>query len=403
MHTPDYREDHTRMTMEKVEKILDPIHGFIRLTPIEKCVVSSRAFQRLHHISQLGVTFHVYPGARHSRFEHSLGVMKIASSLFQSLFPETEKESQLSYWHQVVRLGALCHDLGHLPFSHTAEEALLGAKGHEKMTQMLVQSPELSSIWSSYSKHLESDLLKVTLDLSIQNTSLTPWEKLCARLISDDNFGADRMDYLMRDAYYSGLHFGAFDFQQIIDSLTVIEENELKLAVRTQGLQAVESLWLARYLMYSRLYYHPKVRLLSIQMSRFMEAYFKDKKFPSSEKEYLDFTESTIWEALACLPKDSPDYQTLLGGNLPYIQVPLEGCVLKEGVVEATFPKGILIDKLNPGGGSREFPVLTSDQRVLSSKLAAPFLSQIPLGNHEQRLFCLPALFKDVQNFLRAL
>ena len=120
-------------------KIYDSVHGFIHFNEIESALIDTEVFQRLHYIHQLGISYMIYPGATHTRFEHSLGTMHIATQIFDQI-------SEDPYWRQIVRLAALCHDLGHLPFSHVAEEVLLGAKGHEEWTLKIIESPYLLSL-----------------------------------------------------------------------------------------------------------------------------------------------------------------------------------------------------------------------------------------------------------------
>ena len=117
-------------------EIRDAIHVFVRLDSDERMVLDSRPFQRLRHIHQLALTHLVYPGATHKRFEHSLGVMELAERVFRVITAKENiddavreviqgGEDQLTYWRRVLRMAALCHDIGHLPFSHAAEETLL--------------------------------------------------------------------------------------------------------------------------------------------------------------------------------------------------------------------------------------------------------------------------------------
>jgi HD superfamily phosphohydrolase len=118
-----------------VHEIRDPIHNFIRLNSNERKVLDSRPFQRLRYIHQLGLTYLLYPGATHRRFEHSLGVMELASRVYDvitnpanihdSVRDEVPQDSfNHQYWRRVLRMAALCHDIGHLPFSHAAEKEL---------------------------------------------------------------------------------------------------------------------------------------------------------------------------------------------------------------------------------------------------------------------------------------
>src|SRR5690349_4807362 len=129
------------------KKIYDAVHGFIRFNALERHLIDSIAFQRLHHIRQLGIAFLVYPGATHTRFEHSLGTMEIATRIFDQLMARKMQLPEPDYWKQVVRLAALCHDLGHLPFSHDAESAILGSAGHEQWTVRIIQSALLQPVW----------------------------------------------------------------------------------------------------------------------------------------------------------------------------------------------------------------------------------------------------------------
>lgn len=129
----------------------------------ERQVLDSRPFQRLRYIHQLALTYLVYPGATHKRFEHSLGVMELASRVFdvithqdkiddkiKNLLPELTNKNDLRYWKRVLRMAALCHDIGHLPFSHTGEKELLpDGWHHERITRKLILSDEMKEIWNS--------------------------------------------------------------------------------------------------------------------------------------------------------------------------------------------------------------------------------------------------------------
>src|SRR6516165_9767123 len=121
-----------------VHEVRDPIHVFIRLDSDERKVLDSRPFQRLRHIHQLALTYLIYPAATHKRFEHSLGVMELAGRVFDIVtdrrnltdrikkdLSEVNNDDALRYWRRALRMAALCHDMGHLPFSHAAEKELL--------------------------------------------------------------------------------------------------------------------------------------------------------------------------------------------------------------------------------------------------------------------------------------
>lgn len=144
-------------------EIRDPVHVFIHLDDDERRVVDSRPVQRLRQIHQLALTYLLYPGATHRRFEHSLGVMDLAGKVFdvltrienvhhrvQDVVNELRSDARLQYWRRAVRMAALCHDLGHLPFSHAAEHALLPQGwNHERLTVELVLGEEMRILWGS--------------------------------------------------------------------------------------------------------------------------------------------------------------------------------------------------------------------------------------------------------------
>jgi len=188
--------------------IRDPIHGFIRLNEQESELVDTRAFQRLRNLRQLALAHLVYPGAMHTRFEHSLGVCHVAGLLADSLkFTEDEK--------RLVRLAALMHDLGHGPFSHVSEEALelyadrskLTAKGekiHELITAILIrQDEELSRLLSL------SDRDKIIALLG------RGYGEPIVRSVLSGPLDADKQDYLLRDSYFCGVKYGVFDLPQL--------------------------------------------------------------------------------------------------------------------------------------------------------------------------------------------
>lgn len=150
------------MLPKHIHEIRDPIHVFIRLNTDERRVVDSRYFQRLRHIHQLALSYLVYPGATHKRFEHALGTMELATKVYdvvtipqnvhesiRSLVPEISSPPEnLGYWRRVLRMAALCHDIGHLPFSHAAEKDLLPEGwNHERLTVKIIKSPEMREIW----------------------------------------------------------------------------------------------------------------------------------------------------------------------------------------------------------------------------------------------------------------
>ena len=378
-------------------KICDPIHGFIRYDEAERALKDSRPFQRLRYIHQMGVAYLLYPGATHSRFEHSLGVMELASHILDTLltprnliFGESipKSDEERGYWRRILRLAALCHDIGHLPFSHTAEKALLPDGGHEKVTLQLVQSDELRKIWKSIGDEAENDICKVLVGEG------EFWEQILYKVIAEDNFGADRIDYLLRDAYYTGVGYGHFDFHQLIDTLRILPQG---IGVSISGVQSVESLWIARYMMFARVYHHPKLRVYTHHMNRFMSGHFPRTWDLESYLQQTDYTILTLMAEEA--KREDFDARCLLKMEEPFQEVLLEDESKDEQLLKK-FDGDLFVDTIKSTGGSREFGVVNVEGTLLSSKEASSFIYEIPLGGKPRCLFVKPARIKEIKAYL---
>ena len=255
-------------------EVRDPVHGFVRYDSDERAVIDSRPFQRLRYVHQLALTYLVYPGATHRRFEHSLGVMELANRVYEvvtnpvNLVDESVRRVvptigsfDYQYWRRVLRMAALCHDLGHLPFSHAAERELLPPGwDHERLTVALIQSDLLQPIWAGMKISVD-DLTKLVVPPDKSGRTLSEWEALLSEVIVGNAFGVDRMDYLLRDSVHTGVAYGRFDHYRLIDSLRILpkgegESQEPTLGLDRGGLQSAEGMLLARYLMYSQVYFH---------------------------------------------------------------------------------------------------------------------------------------------------
>ena len=250
------------------------------------------------------MTYLVYPGATHRRFEHSLGVMELAGRVYdvitnpdnvndqiRRLLPQVTTEDTRRYWRRVLRMAALCHDLGHLPFSHAAEKELL-PKGwdHERLTAEIIQSPELKEIWNSVTPPLRpDDIVKLALGpKEAVGFTFSDWETILSEVIVGDAFGVDRMDYLLRDSHHIGVAYGNFDRYRLIDTLRILtappmgdgdNSQEPALGVEEGGLHSAEALMIARYFMYSQVYFHPIRRIYDIHLKDFLTAWLPNGGF----------------------------------------------------------------------------------------------------------------------------
>jgi uncharacterized protein len=303
--------------MKHNHEFRDPIHTFISVRTDERSVIDSRPFQRLRHIHQLALSYLVYPGATHKRFEHSLGVMELASRIFdivtkpENVFHDSVRniipdEQARSYWKSVLRMAALCHDLGHLPFSHAAEKELLPDDyNHELLTRDLIYSDEMQTIWEAMEPPLRADhIVKLAVGPKhAEPLELNTWESILAEIIIGDAFGADRMDYLLRDSYHAGVSYGTFDHHRLINTLRILpteyeDSDEPALGLEAGGLESSEGLMIARHFMYKQVYLHHIRRVYDIHLKDFLIGWLPAGKFQTNLKKHLKTSDVEVLTAI---------------------------------------------------------------------------------------------------------
>jgi uncharacterized protein len=397
----------------------DAIHVFIRVHSDERKVIDSRQFQRLRDIHQLAMSYLVYPGATHRRFEHSLGVMDLAGRVFDVVTQRRnlsglandivpDDAHKLEYWRRVVRMAALCHDIGHLPFSHASEELLPTGASHENLTWDIVTSDEMKRIWDDM-KIQPKDIAKLAVgprkSAKIDNSvTFDAWEGLLSEIIVGDAFGVDRMDYLLRDSYHTGVAYGRFDHNRLIDSLRILPpapsgdnsngSKEPVLGVDVGGLQSAEALLMARYFMYSQVYMHPVRRIYDIHLVDFLKEWLPNGKFSMSLTDHAQNTDSVINAAIQTSYYDTSCKQHLSAKRLHdrqhfkvlYSAVPRDierdrsiGQSFFEAAKKEFSIEPFRHDRYVQKGNSFEFPVLQHDDSIASSISLSDVLRNIPL------------------------
>lgn len=242
---------------EEVKVMRDPIHGYIHVhyKVIWDCI-NAREFQRLRRIHQLGGDFQVYHTAEHTRFSHSLGVYEIVRRMVEEI--EELSRSLNEYEKCAAMLAGLLHDLGHGPFSH-AFEAVSDCH-HEQFTQrILLEDSEIHRILSAADVRLPQDVADI-IGYRYKNDLLN-------QLVSGQ-LDADRMDYLLRDAYFTGTSYGTFDMERILRTIRI---QDAHLAVKESGIHSVEDYIMARYHMYWQVYLHPVARSYEIMIALLFE------------------------------------------------------------------------------------------------------------------------------------
>ena len=250
--------------------IRDSIHGNIRFDGIFLELLDSPELQRLSSIKQLGLALLVFPGAHHTRLEHSFGSFHMASQISEALDLSNEER-------QLVKCAALLHDIGHGPFSHTLESILRNSLNvdHVDLTQKLITGEY--SIFQEDEKHFSqksktvSDILNAhhidmeTISAMIHGDKGT---KPYLTLVLNSVIDVDQLDYLLRDAYYTGVAYGMTDTQRFVQTVGIHKD---QLALNRKGVGVIENILMARALMYSSVYYHKTVRIAELMLSRALE------------------------------------------------------------------------------------------------------------------------------------
>ncbi len=307
--------------------IHDSIYGSIELEDIASKLIETNEFQRLNTIKQLGFTYLVFPGATHSRFEHSLGTHYLAREASSRLNLENREIMEVS-------LAGLLHDIGHSPFSHALEDGMikLYGKDHLDVTVDIIEGKtpdnQLSDTLGSYKKGVV-DILRGK-------------RGVLSRLISG-NGDVDQIDYLARDSHYTGVALGAVDIPRILRVLTIFNG---EFCVEEKGLPSVEGLMVARMLMYRTVYRH-KTALITASLAN---------------------------DALIAL---NPDYEEFVSWNdCDFMsELKIKNRKTYEAIKHRKIPKGILIK-----GTQEEFERIVDrfEKKIISSQyLKSPFKREV--------------------------
>ena len=291
-----YKTDHmkTPILLDEEKVFKDPVHRYIHVRyKVIWDLINSREFQRLRRIRQLGTSHYTFHGAEHSRLNHSLGVYEVMRRMV-SKFNLSEEETLLCL------CSALLHDIGHGPFSHSFEKVF--KTDHEQWTQRIIEgNTEVHHILREISDDFPKKVSEVI--------GKTYPNKMVVSLITSQ-FDADRMDYLLRDAYYTGVNYGNFDMERILRLLRIVDD---QVVIKHSGMHAMEDYIVSRYQMYWQVYFHPVTRSAEVILRKIfqrakelyqngypfrtypepMVSFFKDGDIPLDQ--YLEFEESTVF------------------------------------------------------------------------------------------------------------
>lgn len=241
--------------------IRDAIHGNIEISEEEIGIIDSIEVQRLRRIRQLGMAYLVYPGANHTRFEHSLGVMHLAGRVSESLgLGEDEKK--------LLRISGLLHDIGHMPLSHALEDLVRDYYGvtHTSLSEKIIKEMDLGNFSNR------------------EVISIVRGEGELGKIISSP-LDVDRADYLVRDSHYTGVAYGVIDLERLIQSFEI---SNGKVVLSEKGIKAAETLLFARFAMYPTVYLHHVSRIADAMLTRAVLSCFLDRTLSIEELSKMD-------------------------------------------------------------------------------------------------------------------
>lgn len=271
--------------------IRDPVHGYVAITDVERRVIDTWPVQRQRGIKQLSIASIVYPGADHTRFCHAVGTMHVAGAIADVLKQSVDISKE--DW-QLLRLAGLLHDIGHGPFSHSFEEILVKYKGlnHEEMGKRVVKESELADALKEVG-YLPDDIIDLTFGKEAKRNRYL-------HQVTASQVDADKLDFLVRDSYYTGVEYGKIDINRLIQAMSVFGED---IAIDLKALYALEAFMIARYEMFLAVYYHRAVRAAEILLHKAMDYAHEIAEFSTFEsvEDYLRMDDAYVLTRLRAI------------------------------------------------------------------------------------------------------
>jgi uncharacterized protein len=351
-----------------------------------------------------------------------------------------------TYWRRVLRMAALCHDIGHLPFSHAAElELLPDGWDHERLTVDLIEGAEMAPLWAKL-KIQSEDVAKLAVGpKKYRDAIFSDLDVILSEIVVGNAFGADRIDYLLRDSYHAGVGYGKFDHFRLIDTIRIlpsivhdggraeqpsesatdpmnstreparVTEGPPMLGIDEGGLRSAEALLLARYFMYSQLYFHHTRRTYDIHLKEFLKAWLPGGQFSTNLEDNLNLTDNEVTAAFLAAARDprSPGYdparrivrrehyKRLYQRNPDDVAVNPESAKAIYKAAGSRFNEAnVQYDQYKEKGRSIDFPVLNHDGRIISCLSLSETLNNVPVVAVDY-VFIRPDLLEDADRWLK--
>ncbi len=318
-------------------EIRDPVHGSIDIQDVEIPIIEHPLFSRLRNIKQLGFSEYVFPGATHTRFLHSVGVMHIAQKVFDKLFKKYSPSKELERIRETFKLACLLHDVGHAPLSHTTEVVMPSTKELNIPSPFSVQKPRQAThedftikaiIDSDFSESFKKVQDQYAVDLNqiaclilgkneddkyfcIEGINFFP---ILHQLVSSE-LDCDRMDYLLRDSYFCGVSYGKFDLDWIIDNIgPAIIDNKAYLGLSERAVVTFDDFLLSRFHMFVMVYFHYRAVCLEQILFKFFKT-SDEYRIPADLTEYVHHDDHFLMKALR--NSTNPFAKRIISNNIP--------------------------------------------------------------------------------------
>lgn len=322
-------------------EIRDPVHGPIHILQEEIPIITHPFFQRLRNIKQLGLSEYVFPGATHTRFLHSLGVMRVGEKTFDKLFFKFKENLDLMRIKETFKMACLLHDVGHAPLSHSTEsvmpklselnidkkflknkENLKRQATHEDYTLKAITGSSFSQSF----KHLNhswgvetgpiADLVSGNFrDDSYFKIGKVNYFPLLSQLVSGE-LDCDRMDYLLRDSYFCGVTYGQYDLDWLLDNIQICVENDIALlGINERAVVTFDDFLLGRYHMFIMVYFHYRAVCLEKILLRYFKTCPGEYQIPPDIEKYIEHDDHYLLSILK--DSTSPYAKAVINNQIP--------------------------------------------------------------------------------------
>ncbi len=323
-------------------EIRDPVHGSIHITPAEIPIIRHDFFGRLRNIKQLGFSEYVFPGATHTRFIHSIGVMNIADKVFDKLFKNSLHNADFLRLKETFKLACLLHDVGHAPLSHSTETVMpnlselnipkhfLSKKDQSRDRQATHEDYTIKSIVdSSFAEAFElaekqfglerryiADLIVGhSTDYAYFTINGINYFPILSQLVSSE-LDCDRMDYLLRDSYFCGVSYGSYDLDWMIDNLEIcVDNSQALLGINERAVVTFDDFLLSRYHMFIMVYFHYRAVCLEQILYKYFETTPNEYRIPASIEDYVEHDDHFLMKVLR--KSKSPYAEAVIKNQIP--------------------------------------------------------------------------------------